>query len=522
MKTPHGEIKNVAVIDVGSTAIRLVILEIRPDGTYRRLDRATRPIRLGNDVFSSRVIHRQSVVQAIQILIGFVELMEGWGIQPEDTYAIATSAIREARNRDTFLDRVFMKTGLRIRVIEGVEENHLTFIAVQHAMEGLKTDFRKANSLIIEVGGGSLELMVLKQGKMAATHSLKMGTIRIEQQMIPRSKGTGFPLEDYIREQFRVTMEGIEHETRLGHIDYFIMVGGDARIIADRVGKRNQESFWTMGRETFLDFVRELQHKDVDSLVRFLGIGYHEAEHLLPAILVHKVFLEETDAQTIIVPNISIREGVLLRYALGRDGKMNDEFISQVIASAKSLAQRYHWDQSHSEMVCQLSLQLFDQLLTEHGMGKRERLFLQVGALLHDIGYFINPSGHHKHGQYIVMNSELFGLSRNDTKIVANLVRYHRGAKPAGTHMEFASLTRDERLIVLKLSALLRLADALDRGHAQHISTIQVEIRDEDLIVSTQCSSDLSVERYGLENKAALFEEVYGYRMVLEQKGVEV
>jgi len=508
----------VAVIDVGSSAIRMVILEVSSDGTYKTLDRAQRPVRLGQDVFSDKVIQRQTISQAIQVLAGFRELMNGWAILEPDVYTIATSAIREARNRDTFLDRVYMKTGLHIRVIEGVEENHLTFIAVQYAVESMQASFSRSNSLIIEVGGGSIELMVLKRGKMAATHSLKMGTIRLERQMVPRSGGTSLPLEEYIREHFRVTMEGIQTETKLGTVRYFVMVGGDARTVAGHVGTKGGDTFWTLSRGDFLAFVQKIQDYTVDQIVKKLGVAYHEAEGLLPALMVHKVFLEETEAETIIIPNVSIREGVLLRYALGKDKKMNDQFISQVLSSARSLGKKFHFDENHAELVSDLSTQIFDQLEAEHGMGKRERLFLQVAGLLHDIGYFMSASGHHKHGQYILMNSELFGLSRNDIKIVANLIRYHRNSKPNSTHLEFTTLARDERLMVLKLSGILRVADALDRSHIQHVRTLSLEIRDEDLVITTTCSGDLSMERYGIESKSELFEEVFGFRVVLEQK----
>jgi exopolyphosphatase/guanosine-5'-triphosphate,3'-diphosphate pyrophosphatase len=369
----------------------------------------------------------------------------------------------------------------------------------------------------LEVGGGSLELMVLKRGKIASTHSLKMGTIRIERQMAPRAYGMTFAIEEHIREQFRVTMEGIETETSLGQIRYFIMVGRDARIVANSIGDRTYEALWTLNREAFLTFVKDLQDLSVDEIVRKLSIAYHEAENLLPALLVQKVFLEETQADRIIVPNVSIREGVLLRYALGRDKQMNDQFIPQVMASAKSLGKKYHFDLAHAELVSSLAIQLFDQLVDEHGMGKNERLYLQVAGILHDIGYYINASGHHKHGQYIVLNSELFGLSQNDVKIIANIIRYHRNSKPNNSHVEYTSLARDERLIVLKLSSLLRIADSLDRSHTQHIEQISAEIRDNDLYVSTHFTGNISLEIYALELKAELFEEIFGYRVILEQ-----
>ncbi|KGE71904.1 phosphatase [Spirochaeta lutea] len=515
-----GKPRLVAVIDIGSTAIRLVVIEVLADGTYQRVDRANRPVRLGRDVFMTRVIKRDTILQAITILSGFVELMKGWQVGEEDIFVIATSAIREARNRDTFIDRVLMKTGLKVRVVEGVEENHLTYIAVQHSVDGMYGSFSKANSLILEVGGGSIEVMVLKRGKMAATHSLKMGTIRIEQQMAPTVSQSGgeFPFEEYIREQFRVTMDGIDAETSIGRLRYFVMVGGDARIAAHNVGTSQGEAYWIIERNDFVNFVAQLQRWSVEEIVRSLGITYHEAENLQPALTVYKIFLEETNAEIIIVPNVSIREGVLLRYALGHDNNLNPQFASQVVASAQSLGKKYHSDEKHSQHVTGLALQLFDQLVAEHGLGKRERLYLEVAGILHDIGYFINPSGHHKHGQYIVQHSEIFGLSKNDIQIISNIVRYHRTTKPSNNHFEYSSLARDERLIVMKLSSILRVADALDRNHNQQISSVVCTIVDGDLILRVPFRGDLAVERYGLSRKGSLFEEIFGYRIVLEQE----
>src|SRR5690606_11757398 len=148
-----------------------------------------------------------------------------------------------------------------------------------------------------------------------------------------------------------------------------------------------------------------------------------------------------------------------------------------------------------------LSLQLFDQLEAEHGLGERERLFLEIGSLVHDIGYFISASGHHKHGEYILKNSEIFGLSRHDITIISNLVRYHRGSGPGTNEPEFFSITRAERLIILKLSAILRIADSLDRSHSQRIQKVKVQTVDDELQILVSQHGDLSLERSALENK---------------------
>ncbi len=505
--------KTVAVIDMGSSAIRMVIAEIDDAGHWRRLDRAGKPVGLGRDVFVDGYLSGDSMRQAIKILSGFREMLEGWQIAEDDVRVIATSAIREAKNRDTFLDRVYMRTGFRIDIVEGVEENHLTYLAVQHAVDHMRPQFSRANSLIIEVGGGTTEVMMLRRGKMVAAHSLRLGTIRLEQQVRASWESTE-DLETFLRENIRVTQEILNAEMRMDSIRFFVAVGGDARLAAARAGRKEQAGFSVVEREDFNELIAALQGYSLDEIVSELEVTYNEAEGLVPALLILKMFLDSTQAKQLIVPDVSIREGVLLSFALGASKEVEHEFYTQVVASAANLGKKYRFDEAHAMHVRKLALSLFDQLADDHGMDQHARMLLEVAAILHDTGNYIRASGHHKHGQYIVANSEIFGLSRSDIAIVSHIVRYHRKAMPNSSHTSFISLRREQRIRVMKLSAILRVADALDRGHNQRIRDFRVE-KDEDL-VTLYCdyAGDISAEKHGLELKAEMFEEVFGYQVV--------
>ena len=179
MAKPQPEGSIAAVIDIGSTAIRAVVAQMNDDREWERLDRASKPVSLGRDVFMSGSLSRESMQQAISILSGFRELLDGWQVPESATRVIATSAIREARNRDTFLDRVAVRSGLKVEIVEGIEENQLTFLAVQHAVKSMEKTFSRVRSLIIEVGGGTTEIMLLNRGKMVAAHSLRICTVRM-------------------------------------------------------------------------------------------------------------------------------------------------------------------------------------------------------------------------------------------------------------------------------------------------------------------------------------------------------
>ncbi len=503
-----------AVIDIGSTAIRMVIAEIFSEGSWRIVDRAEKPVSLGRDVFVNGKISRNSMMQSLQILGGFREILKGWQIEEENIQVIATSAIREARNRDNFIDRVAVKTGLKISIAEGIEENRLTYMAVQWAIQELKGSISRSNSIIIEVGGGSTEVMVLHRGKMAAAHSLNIGTVRMDQQ-ITSTSGQNYNLQRFLHERVNTMCEMLETEVKMLGLKYFIAVGGDARIAARQIGRVIRENYSIIEKEDFAAFVHQLQNWTLDQIVQELQIPYTDAEMLLPGLFIYFLFLERTSAERLIVPSVSIREGVLLSVASGPDPVTKQNFVSQVVASAKGLGRKYHYDEEHANHVTKLSLSLFDSLMEEHGLDQHARLLLHISAILHDIGSFVNTSGHHKHSQYLVSNSEIFGLHRDDIIIVSNVLRYHRKSLPQPSHRSYISLSRKERVLVMKLAALLRVADALDRAHSQRISKFTIEQRETEVVLNCEYQGDISLERMALDYKGNLFEEVYGLKVVI-------
>ncbi len=503
----------VGIIDIGSSAIRLLIAEITRPGEWRVLDQAERPVALGRDVFASGKISRRSISQALQILAGCREVMAGYGV--ERVRAIGTSALREAFNRDTFLDRVKLRTGLQVEIIDGLETNHLTYLAVLHALHDFRPSLKRTNSLIIEVGGGSTEIMILERGHMAAAHTLRLGTVRVQMQVQDRT-GYGQVLESYQRENIRSTLGVLDLETPLQRIRQFVAVGGDARLAAQHAGKPAGNRCAIIQRADFRRFIDVLESKSLDETVNDLHLPYSEAEGLLPALLVYLFFLERTRAEAMVVPQVSIRDGALRALSSGDHVQFQEEFRSQDLASARSLGRKYHFDEAHGDHVRTLALKLFDDLTSEHGLGERQRLLLETAALLHDIGVYVNPSAHHKHGEYLVANAEIFGLRREEIEVVATVIRYHRKAMPKVYHERFTALPPEDRVVVLKLAAILRVADAMDRGHNGHVRDLALEKRDTELVLhAVRHGGSLSLEQTSVTGKADLFEEVFGLKVVL-------
>jgi len=501
-----------AVIEIGSTGIRLLVAELEENGQWRTRDQADKPVALGRDVFTTGLVSRESFMECLAVLRNFRELLEGWGISREDVHVIATSALRAARNRDIFADRVRIETGFCLSVVEGIEENRLIYLAVRFA---LRNDaFWKGNTMILEIGGGSTEIMLLRRGKMVAAHSLRLGTVLIDQQARLNLGDPGMQ-ERYLHEAIRGTAERLSMELDLSHVRTLVILGPDARIAAEQAGTRLNDLCRVMTREQFLAFAEMIHPYSIEECIRRFSLRFTEAEFLVPGVQIYKLLLEKTSAQEVAAPFVSIREGFLVDLAQGVDPTLQGEFYSQIIAGAVNLGRKYHFDEPHNRHVASLSLLLFDALSREHGLDRRERMMLETAATLHDIGIFIRQGSHQVHGQYIVANSEIFGLHKEELDLIANVIRYHRGPPPSPTDIDYLALQREDRILVLKMVSILRVADALDRGHSQQIRDITVEHREAALVLHTSGGLDLSLERLGLEEKAGLFQEVFGYKVIL-------
>jgi exopolyphosphatase/guanosine-5'-triphosphate,3'-diphosphate pyrophosphatase len=235
--------------------------------------------------------------------------------------------------------------------------------------------------------------------------------------------------------------------------------------------------------------------------------------------MAYRELLAETAADKITIPEASLRAGLLLELAGASEGRGLEDLRAQVLGSAAALGDKYRYDAAHARNVALLATRLFDELRSEHGLGDRDRLLLEVAALLHDVGIFVGLNGHHKHSQYILASSEIFGLSHDDMAVVANVARYHRRSMPDKSHTAFMALDRDRRVDVIKLSALLRVANALDADHLQKVQNLRVLRHEEPWVLETEGAGDLTMERLAALSRTDLFTDVFGRRLVFREAG---
>ncbi len=504
----------IGVIEVGSSAIRMVIAEVGAKLAIRTLENLQKPISFGKDVFTTGRLSHVAIRQAIEILDNFESVLESYGVRR--IQAIATSAVREAANKDNFIDQAFVRTGIDIEIIEGAEENRLELIAVESALEG-RVEFQKKNALIIEVGTGSTEIILTTKGEVTLTRTLAIGPLRLPDQTQPNQTDPT-TLARLLKRRIHAIADEFSREANVSEIDTFIAMGASMRFVCRQLHDKKDETLSTLTVKDFHDAVKMVSKMEAEEMSDKYGMPYADAESLHACLLIYSSFLGETKVESVLVPMVSIRDGLLLELAQLVSGYKRTDLSRQVLHSARNLAKKYKYDEAHASTVTHIALKLFDSLKEDHGLGSRERLLLEIAGILHDIGSFISPSSHHKHGYYLISAAEIFGLRKIDKDVVANLVRYHRRSAPKSTHLPYIALPKPERAIVSKLSALLRVAEALDASHQQKCREFSLTRSGDALALWVpETAGDISLERQALQRKSDMMTDVLGLVMSLKQ-----
>ena len=505
----------VAAIDIGANSLRLAIAEVLPDGHLEIVDQLQRAAHLGQDTFRRGRLGRQTMRTTVGILRDFHKTLEFYKVG--DVRAVATSAVREAANADTFLNRVYIATGLDVEVIDTTEESRLTVSAVRKAL-GASIGKKSGHVLITDVGGGSTLLTLLQNGEIAASQSLFLGAIRIQETLAPATESHERRME-LLRQQVSTALQTVQSQLHLKKIRTLVAVGAGARFAAQHLGSAaGGEDVSSIPRAKFNALVRQTERYTADELVRHHGLNFSDAESLNPALMVYEALLKATRAREILVPQVAMRDGVLLDLARIPGGQEDVSVAEGVLHSALSIAKKYNADLSHGQHVAELALRLFDALQTEHRLAARERLLLRVAGILHEIGGFVSTRAHHKHSYYLIANSEVFGLTREEINVAAHIARYHRRSPPKPAHLEYMALPRPTRMLVSKLAAILRVADALDRNHAQQVRDLRVAKLEDDIVIYVRGVADLTLERAAVAAKGDMFEDIYGMRLRLDEE----
>ncbi len=516
LRTENQNYETVAAIDVGSNMIRMEIGQFFPgrEEEIEILERLQQAVHLGQDTFRFGRLGRRTMRAAISILKEYAHLLEVYKV--ENVRAVATSSVREASNSDTFIDRVYMATGLDLQIIDISEESRLTVSAVRHQISD-SSSLLKKQSLIVEVGGGSTVLTVITDGKISMSQSLGLGSVRLKEALAASSEPWGMAAK-IIKNEITTILGTAEMAIPFKKIQGFIAVGSDARFAAEHGGVvLEKEKLRKVTNSKLEKLIAKCLNLTPETLSSKYNLPFADAETLNPAFMIYQTLLKMTGAKDMVVSYVSMRDGLLLDIVRRITGTEDDIITQGVIESAKSIAEKYNVDLVHAGNVCDISMNLFDGLQSEHGLGFRQKLYLRAASIMHEAGTFISLRAYHKHTYYIISNSEIFGLTKSEVEMVAQIARYHRRARPKPTHLPYISLSREDRIIVNKLSAILRLATALDVNRTGQLRHIKTSIDDETLRISVPSRADITLTRRSAQAKSDMVKEIYGLGLLIEE-----
>ncbi len=496
-----------AAIDVGSNALRLRIVEADGPGSWREVAQERAPVRLGREVFVTKRLSAAALGDACRALKGFRERMDEERVV--SYRAVATSAVREAENGATLAERARREAGIDLEIIEGIEVARIVQEAVarEAKLEGA--------TLLVDVGGGSTELTVVLAGATTFSTSVPLGTVRLLETYLAGGGAVDKRAQRLVREAIDRALSPALPKLLRVRPTQIVGTGGNIDALAALCPARGAGA---AGADVAK--MRALLGKLVQLTPAAREKAYElrpdRADTIVPAAMIFERIADALGATEIAAPGVGVKEGILheltLRHFQAWDAVGHD---AAVLDACCALGRKFEWDEAHGEKVSALACRLFDDLVAVHHLGARERLLLQAGALLHDVGDFVRYDGHHKHGYYLILHSDIMGLSPQERAIVANLARYHRKSVPSESHPNFRELGREAREAVLGLSAILRIADALDREHKGKIVGLGASVGKSRVRLHIAGAEDRELEEWTVLEKAQLFREVFGLDVVL-------
>ena len=500
----------IAAIDIGTNSVHVIIVQVRPDRSFEIIDREKEMVRLGSGGLGGRSLTQPAMLAALQALGKFTRLAESHDV--DEIVAAATSAVREADNGREFLGAIRQRTGIQVRVISGTEEARLIHRAAVYGV-----DVSGGAAVVIDIGGGSVELT---QGTGARTHvaqSLKLGVIRLTEQFVrsdPLSRRDERQMVSHITETIASAVEkivGRGFDRVIGTSGTILSLGGLAVGEGRAVGSDDLRSRRVNARQ-IRRLRRDVCHLDLAGRLRLPGLDPRRADLAVAGSILLDTILRQIGAVELTLCDLALREGLALDYLSRNRAHIAkvEQFPDVRRRSVVELAERCNYASEHAEQVRRLSLSLFDQTQPAHGLGAREREWLDHAALLHDIGVHISYGRHHKHSYYLIKNGDLRGFEPEEVEVIALVARHHRRGLPKKARGGYASLPGRLRRTVRTLAAMLRLAEGLDRSHAQSVASFEIVPGLRDYLLRLAPAGDTELELWAAQRSVAPLEAILG------------
>ncbi len=519
--------KVLAAIDIGTNSFHLVIAKYDKAKPFTILTKDKEVIRLSNSLNDMKYLKQDAIERGVAALKRFKMICDTYNAPIR---AVATSATREALNKDEFIQRVYAETGIKIEVISGYEEARLIYLGVMQALEIFDKKI-----LLVDIGGGSTEFLIGKKGDIKYANSLKIGAVRLTQRFFSEDAESGekYKLKENDIDEARLFVKGALTQAvrELNERSYDMVIGTSGTIsnIASIImsAKENSEfdelqinNFKFNKNDLESALKKILKAKTTSDRQKITGLDPKRADIIVAGGLILEQIFEEISLKQMTVSNFALREGLLLDTLANIDDSELPIHLNDVrYKSVLHLAESVNYESKHSQHVKFLSSLIYNFMKESGELSGQDEEYLEAASLLHDIGYYISHSNHHKHSYYLIRNSQkLLGFNDREIEIIANVARYHRKSHPKIKHEGYAKLNTEDREIVKKLSGILRVGDAFDRSHSSGVKDLEFEKSGNDIIIKMKLKNnfDPSLEIWGVGIRKGLFEESFGVKVVVK------
>jgi exopolyphosphatase / guanosine-5'-triphosphate,3'-diphosphate pyrophosphatase len=509
----------IAAIDIGTNSIHMIVVQVRQDLSFEVIDREKDMVRLGAGGLDGRSLTPTAMTSALHTLTKFKRLAESHKV--DEIIATATSATREADNGGDFIAQVDRETGIRIKVISGTEEARLIHMAACYGV-----DVGSSPAVVVDIGGGSVEVTLGTANHLTLGKSFKAGVIRLTERFVktdPLDRHDERRLAKFINREMGTYLDqvaGRGFDRLIGTSGTILSLGTMA--VADASGEAPDD---VRNRRVSAKALRRLRKRlveaDIAERLRVPAMDPRRADLSVAGSVLFDTIVRRLRADEFTLCDLALREGLVLDYIRRNSARIRkvERYPDVRRRSVIELGERCRYWSEHAQQVARIALNIFDQTRSVHGLTDTEREWLEYGSLLHDIGVHISYERHHRHSYYLIKNGDLRGFSPQEIEVMALIARYHRQATPKKSHEGYGDLSGSLRRTVKALSSMVRLAEGLDRSHAQALTGLDLYPRGDDYLARLRATGDAELELWAAHRHVAPLEEVLGKPIRFEVAG---
>jgi exopolyphosphatase / guanosine-5'-triphosphate,3'-diphosphate pyrophosphatase len=493
------ETKTVAAIDIGSNSLKLVIVQAAASNSFTVILQERERVRLGHETLKTHRLSAEAMNLSAETISKFRSIAENR--KADIILAVATASVREAENADHFVREIERQTGVRVEVLSSLEEARLIGVAASQSVCD-----NECSLLNIDIGGGSTELSLMRDGEPHKLFSMKLGAVGLTEKFILSNPPKANEIEN-MRVEIANALE--KPRKKINGEKWQISTGTSGTILRLAAVLSPDAEKTTIELKKLTALNQKLAKTNTLERAEIPGISRQRAEVIVAGGQILENVMRALKIETLQPCSFALREGVIIDYLREIEAEslppvpdVEDKRLRGVFA----IGRRFGYEENHALQVANLAETIFDSLAPIYKLARHQRTLLSAAALLHDVGYHISHESHHKHSLYLIKHSEMIGFSEAEKQIIANIARYHKGSLPKEKHTEFMSLSETDRIVTAKLGAILRLADALDRGYENRVKKVEFKRNQQIVQLKLSGKGNLAEEHQAVELKKDLFE----------------